>query len=97
MPVQVIAFVTINEDNPLALAKYLETTTPLLEDAGAEIVQRFLVSEVVVGHKPAQSVVIVNYPSREAVDRVFKSAAYEALIPIRDKAFSEYHVSIAST
>ena len=71
-------------------------TGPLLERAGAEIVKRFSVNEVVVGHRPAKTVVIVKYPSRAAVESVFGSPEYQAIKPVRDRAFSDYHVSIAS-
>jgi uncharacterized protein (DUF1330 family) len=96
MTVQILALVTINEDQPQALAQYLEATAPLLEAAGAQIVQRFVIGEDIVGQAPSQSVMIVNYPSRDAVDIVFQSDIYRAIAPIRDKAFSSYHVSLVA-
>lgn len=94
MVVTVIALITVREDRPADLAAYLEATAPLLERAGARIVQRFKVAEVVAGRSPAQTVVIVEYPDRAAVDSVFGSAAYQRIIPYRDRAFSDYHVSV---
>ena len=96
MAVTVVALVSINEEEPFALAEYFRITGPLLERAGAEIVKRFTVNEVVVGHRPAKTVMIVKYPSRAAVESVFASPEYEAVKKIRDVAFTEYHVSIAS-
>ncbi len=96
MSVRVIAFVTIDETQPQALARYLEATGPLLETAGATIAQRFVLNEAVVGSKPAQSVIIVDYPNRAAVDVVFSSAAYKEIIPFRDKAFLDYHVTVVA-
>ena len=96
MAVTVVALVTVNDNEPWALGEYFRVTGPLLERAGAEIVQRFTVNEVVVGHRPAKTVVIVKYPDRAAVESVFGSAEYQAIKPIRDRAFSDYHVSIAS-
>ncbi|WP_425655739.1 DUF1330 domain-containing protein [Roseobacter sp. EG26] len=96
MPVKVLALVTINEHQPRALASYLKATGPLLEAVGAKIVQRFTVSEAVVGKKPAQSVMIVDYPNREAVGLVFGSQIYQDIIPIRDTAFIDYHVSVVA-
>ncbi len=95
-PVTVLALVTFAEDQPMALAEYLRVTTPLLERVGARITKRFSVAEMVVGAAPAQSMVIVEYPSRAAVDHVFGSAEYAAIIPVRDKAFLTYHISIVS-
>ena len=96
MAVTVVALVTVNDNEPWALGEYFRVTGPLLERAGAEIVQRFTVNEVVVGHRPAKTVVIVKYPDRAAVESVFGSAEYQAIKPVRDRAFSDYHVSIAS-
>jgi len=94
MSVTVIALVTINEEAPVALAAYLEVTGPLLEKAGAKIVKRFEISEAVVGQQPAQSVVIVEYPNRDAVSQVFESDEYQSVKVIRDEAFTNYQISI---
>ena len=80
----------------MELAAYLAATQPLLDSVGARIVRRFAVQEAVVGDRPAQTMIIVEYPDRNAVDRVFKSAEYRAIIPLRDRAFSTYQVSIAA-
>jgi uncharacterized protein (DUF1330 family) len=96
MTVQILALVTINEDQPQALGQYLEATMPLLEAAGAKIVQRFVIAEQIVGQTPSQSVMIVEYPSREAVDMVFGSDVYKEIVPVREKAFSSYHVSLVA-
>jgi len=94
MPVTVLAFVTINEDQPRALAEYFKVTDPLLRAAGARIVQRFEVAEAIVGPRPAKTVIIVEYPDRAAVDMVFESPAYKAVIPVRDIAFADYQVTV---
>ena len=94
MSVFIIACVTINPDEPDAYRVYLETTAPLLERAGATISQHFGVSDVVVGNKPAESVMIVEYPNLEAVHDLFDSPEYNSIIPLRDRAFSTYSVSV---
>ncbi len=95
-PVTVMALVTIAEDQPMALAEYLRVSTILLDRVGARITNRFAVSEMVVGSAPAQSVLMVRYPSRAAVDLVFGSPEYKALIPVRDRAFLTYKISIVT-
>lgn len=92
--VTVLALVTIVDQDSDAFKAYMEITQVLLQDAGAEIVQHFSVNEVIVGDRPAKSMMIVRYPSREAVDSVFLSDDYKSIIPIRDVAFSEYHISL---
>jgi uncharacterized protein (DUF1330 family) len=67
-----------------------------LERAGAVIKKSFTINEVVVGHRPAKMVFIVEYPNKAAVDMVFGSPEYAAVIPSRDLAFSEYSVTIAA-
>lgn len=96
MTVTVVAMVSINDDEPLALAEYFRVTGPLLERAGATIKKTFNINEVVVGHRPAKKVFVVEYPDKAAVDMVFQSQEYKNVIPSRDLAFSEYSVSIAA-
>lgn len=95
MAVTVVALLSVNESEPLALGEYFRITTPLLERAKARIVKRFLLNEAIVGRTPAQMAVIVEYPDRAAVDLVFKSAEYRSAIPHRDKAFLKYEISVA--
>ncbi len=96
MSVKVLALVTINDSHPMALAKYLEVTEPLLASAGAKIEKRFVINEAIVGGRPARSAIIVDYPSRAAVDAVFQSEEYKSIIPIRDVAFLDYTVTVVS-
>lgn len=96
MTVTVIALVTVNENQPMALAQYLEATSPLLDKAGGKIVRRFKVEEPVVGQKPSQTMIVVEYPDRAAVDYVFKSDIYKSIIELRDMAFETYQVSIVT-
>ncbi len=94
MTATVIALLTVCDDCPSELAAYFKATKPLLEKAGARIIKRFEINEVVVGRRPARTVMIVEYPSRAAVDMVFGSPEYERVKPIRDQAFLDYQVSI---
>lgn len=95
-PVKVFALVTFNEEQAQALARYLEITEPLLQREGARIIERFSLEDDVIGERPAKSVIIVEYPSRQAVENVFSSPEYRSAIPFRDLAFSTYSVHIAS-
>jgi uncharacterized protein (DUF1330 family) len=94
MTVTVLATVSVAEDQAMALAAYFKATGPLLEAAGAKIIKRFRIIDVVAGQKPAQTVMIVEYPDRAAVDMVFNSPQYKAIIPMRDLAFPVYNVTI---
>jgi len=94
MPVQVVACISINPDEPDALKTYFDTTTSLLEEVGARVLQKMDTEAVVVGKPIAETLMVVEYPDLQALDRVFKSPEYKAIIPARDKAFLTYNVSI---
>lgn len=95
MAITVIGLVTVAQDQEQALAHYLEVSASLLERANAVVTQRFTVNETMIGHEQPKTVVMVEYPSREAVDLVFLSEEYQALIPTRDIAFTSYSISVA--
>ena len=94
MTITVVGLVSINDDQPYALAKYLEITEPLLECFGAKIVKRYALAADVVGESPVQTVIVVEYPDMETVEKVFSSTEYARAIPYRDLAFSRYSVHI---
>lgn len=94
MAVIVFALTTINPDDLEALSMYLGTTKPLLEEAGAEILQGYEISDTIVGEKLPEMATIVRYPNRAAVDEVFQSAEYQALKEIRERAFLNYQIGI---
>ncbi|MEM7060319.1 MAG: DUF1330 domain-containing protein [Pseudomonadota bacterium] len=94
--VQVVASLSINPEEPEALETYFQVAMPLIERVGAKVVQKIEVGEAVVGEQPSEMVMLVEYPSYEAVQRVFNSAEYQAIIPAREKAFLKYNVCIVS-
>lgn len=96
MTIQVVATIAINPDEPKALEEYFKVTMPLLEEVGAKVIQRFDLGEVVVGQAVAETLMVVEYPSLDALDSVFKSDLYKSIIPFRDKAFKTYNVSVLS-
>lgn len=94
MSVLVFALTTVNPNNIEALNIYLGTTTPLLAEVGAEIIQGYEIQETIVGESLPERVTIVRYPNRAAIDRVFESAEYHALRQIREQAFLKYQIGI---
>lgn len=95
MTITVLATITFEDGQNEALTTYLEVTAPLLERAKAQVMQMFDLKEAIVGNGPAKRLIVVEYPDRASVDLVFNSPEYKAIIPIRDKAFSTYEVTIA--
>ena len=94
--VQVVASLTINPDEPEAVETYFETAMPLLEKVDAKVVQRLELGTAVIGERPSEVVMLVDYPSYEAVESVFNSPEYKAIAPTRDKAFLKYNVCIVN-
>lgn len=96
MSVYVIACLTPNPDRPDDYQTYIKVAMALLEKVGGKLSQQFPVGDVVVGNKPAETIMVVEYPDIAAVHSLFQSEEYKALIPVRDRAFTTYSVSIVS-
>ena len=90
--IQVIASLAINPDEPDALDTYFRVAGTLMEEVGASITQKIELGEAVIGEKASEIVMLVKYPSLDALQQVFNSPEYESLIPIRDKAFVKYNI-----
>ncbi len=94
--IQVVASLTINPDEPEALESYFAAAMPLIENAGATVAQQIELGDPIVGETPSQLLMLVDYPSLDAVDAVFRSPAYQSMIPIRDRAFLKYNICYVS-
>ena len=94
--IQVVASMAFNPQEPEALQTYFDVAMPLLEKVGAKVAQKIEVGDPVIGEKASEIVMLVDYPSYDAIDSVFESDEYKAVIPIRDKAFLKYNVCIVN-
>ncbi|MEM1299135.1 MAG: DUF1330 domain-containing protein [Pseudomonadota bacterium] len=92
--IQVIASLTTNPDEPEALKKYFEIALPLVASVGARVSQRITMGDPVIGEQASEMILVVDYPSYQAIDDVFQSAAYRSIIEARDKAFLKYNICI---
>ena len=90
----VLAMTSVKPGGNTALNEYLGVVGPLMERAGATLISRYEVTETLSGTEPPHFVSIIAYPSDEAVAMVFKSPAYIALKPVREKAFARYDVCV---
>lgn len=96
MAIQVVACLTLNPDEPEAIQTYFDTAMPLIESVGAVIRQRFDIGEAIIGERIAETMMVVEYPDHDALESVFESDDYKAIIPARDKAFLKYSVNVLS-
>ena len=56
--------------------------------------EKYKISETIVGTQTVQLVIVMQFPNDEAIKNVFDSAAYKALLPYREKAFTTLNVFI---
>ena len=94
MTVKVIVLVRFNEDQPLALAKFLELKELVLKRVGAKMVKRYKLEDRIISDNLASTAILFDYPSRAAIDEVLTSNEYLQAAPFRDLAFSKYSIHI---
>ncbi|MEM9433757.1 MAG: DUF1330 domain-containing protein [Pseudomonadota bacterium] len=94
MSATLVVTATPNTTDMEAVQSYLKGVMPLLMCAGGTLVKRLKVVQIVNG-RPSGMVLVMDFPSEQAVEDLFASDAYEALIETRDKGFSEINMLIA--
>lgn len=95
MSVRILATTTTNPaGGEAAVEAYLELVGPLMERAGAQVVDRYEVAYSISGATPSQFVSIIEYPDEDAVRSVFDDPSYLAGKAVRDAAFSQYDVCV---
>jgi uncharacterized protein (DUF1330 family) len=79
-----------------SVQEYLHGVLPLLAGAGGTVVRRLKTNKVVNGRQ-AGMVLVMDFESADAVAAVFESDDYRALVPVRDRGFSEMNILITET
>ncbi len=90
-----IIVATVNPSEKEALNHYLQEMNILYKEVGAKPVSRYAISDVLIGTESSNLISIMEFPSREALDKVFKSEKYDQLIPFRQKAFLKLEALIS--
>jgi uncharacterized protein (DUF1330 family) len=67
-------------------AQYRSQVPATLEPWGAELVLRGKQVASLAGEQPHSDIVVIRFPDMEAVHGWYSSAAYQALIPLRQQA-----------
>ena len=83
-PVYVVGQITVRD--PARWAEYRAQVPGTLEPWNAELVFRGSQIEVLAGEEPHADIVVIRFPSVAAVNGWYASAAYQALIELRDEA-----------
>jgi uncharacterized protein (DUF1330 family) len=76
----------ITVKNPAQWAEYTSRVPATLGPWGAELVFRGKKAAVLGGEHPHTDIVVIRFPSVANVNQWFSSAAYQALIPLREQA-----------
>lgn len=84
MPPLVVGLVNIKNQNFWRV--YVEDVRLSLEPYDAEVKFRGKNSSGLAGKKAAQQIVIIEFESIDKIKAWYSSMAYQALIPLRDKA-----------
>lgn len=86
----------LNPNEKEAFAYYSEHSSLLFKNAGATPVGKYKVAQNIVGDKKLHVVVIMEFPSSQAIIDVFESEAYKKLLPYREKSFTALEVFIGN-
>jgi uncharacterized protein (DUF1330 family) len=77
-----------------AVQAYLKGVMPLFQKAGGRLVKRLKVGNTLNGD-PTGMVLVMDFESADAVNALFDSEEYAALIPGRDKGFAQMNIHMA--
>jgi uncharacterized protein (DUF1330 family) len=80
----VIGHITVKDNEKWAA--YRSQVPVTLAPWGAELVFRGRQAAVLAGEHPHPDVVVIRFPDLAAVDGWYSSAAYRALLPLREQA-----------
>lgn len=80
-----------NPNEMESVQEYLKGVMPLLQGAGGELVKRLKIGKTLKG-SPSGMVLVMDFDSANAVSELFESEDYMALVPARDRGFSEMSI-----
>ena len=84
MPGYVIGHITVKD--PLKWGEYREKVPATLAPWGGEVLLRGRRVGVLTGEHTHADTVVIRFPDAQAISGWYGSAAYQALIPIREQA-----------
>ncbi len=90
-----IIIATINPIEKESLSYYLLEMDKMYREVKAIPVKKYKISESLIGEEATNVVSIMEFSSREALDKVFRSERYKELIPYRMKAFLRVEAMIS--
>lgn len=85
----------VNTEEKEALDYYISHVGQLYEEVGAKTVAKHKIKEAFIGQNTPDLVIVMEFNDQKAFDNVFKSEAYQALLPYRDKAFTSLEAYVS--
>lgn len=80
-----------NADEMASVQEYLQSVMPLLTAAGGQLVKRLKVSGLIHGNRSGM-VLVMDFDSADAISGMFESEDYAALVPVRNRGFTEMNI-----
>ena len=77
-----------------SVQQYLNGVLPLLQGAGGRLVKRLKADKMIHG-KPNKMVLVMDFDSADAINAMFQSDDYAALVPVRDRGFAEMNIQLS--
>jgi uncharacterized protein (DUF1330 family) len=90
-----IVIAVLNPAETETFNDYSAKVLPLFKEAGGVPVNRYKRTQDVISDDNPTIVAIMEFPNDDAVHTVFRSEAYQQLLPLRDRAFQKLNVFIA--
>lgn len=85
-----------NPNEMASVQEYLRGVMPLLTGAGGALVKRLKTDQVIHGKRSGMTLVM-DFDSVDTITGMFESDDYAALVPARDKGFSEMNILVTQS
>ena len=85
-----------NPNEMASVQEYLQGVMPLMIGAGGTLVKRLKTAKVINGN-PSGMTLVMDFDSADAITEMFESDDYAALVPVRDRGFTEMNILLTHT
>ncbi|MEP7010519.1 MAG: DUF1330 domain-containing protein [Acidobacteriota bacterium] len=79
----------------MVFAEYSKKVRAFLDSKNAQVIRRQLIERTLYGDLSPSLVMTIDFPTRESAETAFFEPEYLALIPLRDRVFSDFHMWLA--
>jgi uncharacterized protein (DUF1330 family) len=93
---QMIVTCRIDPSNKAALVHYITHARPLFAQYGGRPSGQYVVQSSITGSSDTTHIIVMEFPSADAIRAVMADEAYQALIPARTLAFPTLDILIAA-